>query len=115
MGIKTPNVTSTICSRNDTTTGLGSRLRTRLTTIQNQPLHLGHGVTFMINGRMMTPGQGGRFENQNVPLPKTPGGKARIGTMSTWVVDNNLHITQTVNNQKGVHAMIAKSILKKPA
>ena len=27
----------------------------------------------------------------------------------------DLHVTQTVNNQKGVHAMIAKSILKKPA
>jgi acetamidase/formamidase len=27
----------------------------------------------------------------------------------------DLHVTQTVNNQKGVHAMIAKSILKMPA
>ena len=27
----------------------------------------------------------------------------------------DLHVTQTVNNVKGVHAMIAKSILEKPA
>lgn len=28
--------------------------------------------------------------------------------------DGDLHVTQTVDNVKGVHAMIAKSILQKP-
>lgn len=64
-------------------------------TLQGQTLHLSHFPSFMINGRLLQPGNGGRFENVNVPLPNTPGGKPRIGSKSTWVVDN-LHITQSV-------------------
>lgn len=64
-------------------------------TMQNQTLHLSHFPNFMINGRFMAPGNGGRFENVNTPLPKTPGGKSRMGSQTTWAVDNNFRITQT--------------------
>src|ERR1043165_102609 len=67
-----------------------------ISTMQGQTLHLGHGPTFMINGQIMPPGAGGRIEKMNVPLPKTPSGKARNGFMSTWIVNNTLHITNTV-------------------
>ena len=65
-------------------------------TLQGQPLHLSHFPNFLIDGRFMAPGNGGRFENVNAPLPKTASGKARLGSMSTWVVDNNFRITQSV-------------------
>ena len=34
-------------------------------------------------------------------------------SLSSFAVD--LHVTQTVNNIKGVHAMIERSILRRPA
>src|ERR1051325_5017229 len=67
-----------------------------ITTMQGGTLHLGHGPTFMINNRIVAPGSIGRFEKINVPLPKTASGKPRNGFSSTWVVDNSLHITNTV-------------------
>ena len=65
-------------------------------TMQGQTLHLSHFPNFMINGRFLQPGQGGRFEAVNKALPpKTVGGKPRIGSSSVWVFEN-LRITQTL-------------------
>ncbi len=65
-------------------------------TIDNQRLHLSHFPSFMINGRFIQQGgQGGRFEVVNAPLPKGPGGKARTGSQTVWVIDN-LRVTQTM-------------------
>jgi hypothetical protein len=77
-----------------------------ITTLQNQILHLSHFPNFMINGRFVQQGgQGGRFEVVNGPLPKGPGGKARTGTQTVWVLDN-LRVTQTMelhpSKSKGV-------------
>ena len=67
-----------------------------INTMQGQTLHLSHFPNFMINGRMLQPGQGGRFEGINQPLDKkTPTGKQPIGSKSTWVIDN-LRITQAL-------------------
>ena len=65
-------------------------------TMNNQPLHLTHQPHFMVNGRFMMPGQGGRFANVNVPLPKTATGKDRTGSSSVWVIDNSTRVTQTL-------------------
>jgi acetamidase/formamidase len=43
----------------------------------------------------------------------TPLSRDEAYALSSFAVD--LHITQTVNNVKGAHAMIAKSILQRPA
>ena len=67
-----------------------------ITTIQGQRLHLSHFPSFMINGRMLQAGQGGRFEGVNTPLAdKGAGGKKRVGFKSAWIFDN-LRITQSV-------------------
>jgi hypothetical protein len=67
-----------------------------INTLQNQILHLSHFPSFMINGRFLQQGgQGGRFEVVNGPLPKGPGGKARNGSQTVWVLDN-LRVTQTM-------------------
>ena len=67
----------------------------QINTIRGETLHLSHFPTFMINGRAVQAGNGGRFEVSNAPLPKSPGGKARVGTMSVWAIDN-LRITQSL-------------------
>jgi hypothetical protein len=64
-------------------------------TSQNQTLHLSHFPSFMINGRFHQQAGGGRFEVMNARLPKTGGGKERVGYYSVLVIDN-LKITQTL-------------------
>ncbi|MCI0685527.1 MAG: hypothetical protein L0Y71_25795 [Gemmataceae bacterium] len=65
----------------------------QIRTEQNQQLHLSHFPMFNIDGRIMQAGQaGGRFEKNNAPLPRTPGGKLRQGYMSVFVIDD-LRIT----------------------
>jgi hypothetical protein len=66
-----------------------------ITTMKGEPLHLSHFPQFMINGRVMQGGQGGRFETVNAKLPKTANGKQRTGHYTVWLVDN-LRITQTM-------------------
>lgn len=75
--------------------GQGNGFFMQINTIKGQPLHLSNFPTFMINGQTLQPGNGGRFENMNVRLPKSPSGKERDGFMSTWVI-NDLRITQTL-------------------
>jgi hypothetical protein len=66
-----------------------------INTIQGQTLHLSHFPSFMINGRMLQGGQGGRIETFNGPsTDKGAGGKKRTGFRTVWVLDN-LRITQT--------------------
>ena len=67
-----------------------------ITTMNGEPLHLGHGPTFMIDNRIVGPGTIGKFDKVNVPLPKTPAGKARNGFFSVWVAEKDLYITNTV-------------------
>ena len=67
----------------------------QITTIQGQILHLSHFPQFMINGRVVQGGQGGRFEKVNMPLPKSAKGKQRTGHSTVWLTDN-LRITQTM-------------------
>jgi hypothetical protein len=64
-------------------------------TIRNETLHLSHFPQFMINGRVLQGGQGGRFEAVNVKLPKGANGKQRTGHSTVWLIDN-LRITQTM-------------------
>src|SRR5688572_21648818 len=64
-------------------------------TIQNQTLHLSHFPTFMINGKSIQAGNGGRFESINVKLPKAASGRERIGSSSVLLLEN-LRITQTL-------------------
>jgi hypothetical protein len=78
-------------------------------TLQGQTLHLSHFPSFMINGRLMQQGNGGRFEAMNQPLPKGPGGKVREGFLTTWSHDN-VRITQTLE----LHPSKAKAGQKRP-
>lgn len=64
-------------------------------TIRNETLHLSHFPMFLINGRQVQPGQGGRFEARKTDLGKTAGGRTRVGYSSVWLIDD-LRITQTV-------------------
>jgi hypothetical protein len=57
-------------------------------------LHLSHYALIQVDGQFVFPGNGGQFEVNNGPLPKTPGGKARQGFMSIWKI-NDLRITMT--------------------
>lgn len=66
-----------------------------INTLQGQTLHLSHFPSFMINGKLMQQGNGGRFESVNQPLPKGPGGRMRKGSMTVWSVDN-VRVTQTM-------------------
>jgi hypothetical protein len=66
-----------------------------ITTMQGQILHLSHFPMFLINGQALQPGNGGRFEVMNAPLPKLPNGKQRVGSQTVWAI-NNLRITQTM-------------------
>lgn len=70
---------------------LGAQIRTE----QNQSLHLSNTTILKIDEQVMQAGQGGRFEKQNQPLPKTPGGKTRQGFLSVYV-QGDLRITSTV-------------------
>ncbi len=69
----------------------GGGLGVTVNTLQNQLLHLSHFPSFMINGRFYQQAVGGRVTN--APLPKSPSGKNRVGSMSVWLVDD-LSITQ---------------------
>jgi hypothetical protein len=75
--------------------GQGNNFYMQVNTIRGETLHLSHFPTFMINNQTMQGGNGGRFEVVNAPLPKSAGGKDRVGTMSVWVI-NNLRITQSM-------------------
>jgi hypothetical protein len=66
-----------------------------ISTMQGQTLHLSHFPSFMINGKLLQQGNGGRFEKVNQPLPKGAGGKVRQGTYTVWSYDN-VRITQTM-------------------
>ncbi len=73
-------------------------LYVNVTTIRNEPLHLSHFPSFMINGQVhspFNPGGGGRIEIANAPLPKGPSGKPRDGNMTVWV-NGDVRITQTM-------------------
>jgi hypothetical protein len=63
-------------------------------TMQGQQLHLSYYPQFLIDGRMMQAGQGGRLEAVQ-PLGKGKGGKKRDGYSTAWIIDG-IHITQTV-------------------
>jgi hypothetical protein len=83
--------------------GQGNGFFMQVNTLKGETLHLSHFPTFMINGQTIQPGNGGRFEAMNQPLPKSPGGKARVGHQSVWVL-NDVRITQTME----LHASKAK-------
>ncbi|MSQ94836.1 MAG: hypothetical protein EXR98_09810 [Gemmataceae bacterium] len=65
-----------------------------ISTIDNRMLHLSHFPSFMIDGRFLQDGQGGRFEAAKA-LPDGPGGKKRFGTTTTCVIDD-IRITQVL-------------------
>jgi hypothetical protein len=65
-----------------------------ISTAKGQTLHLSHFPQFMINGRVIQPGQGGRFEVANAPLKDAPSGRKRNGSMSVWTL-NDLRFTNT--------------------
>jgi hypothetical protein len=69
-------------------------LSAQIRTEQNQQLHLSHFPVLNLDGRILPQIQiqGGRFEKNNVALPGTPGGKARQGFMSVYVIED-LRIT----------------------
>src|SRR6516164_8735430 len=64
-------------------------------TLKGETLHLSHFPQFMINGRVLQPGQGGRFEVMNAALKSAPGARKRNGFMTVWTL-NDLRITQTM-------------------
>jgi hypothetical protein len=79
-------------------------LTAQITDEQNRTLHLSHFPTIMVDGQMFQVGgfggaggnaPGGRFEKQNQPLGKSPGGKMRQGFTTVFVHDNNLRVTFT--------------------
>lgn len=74
--------------------GFGNGFYMNIRTINNQTLHLSHFPTFLINGQtIMAPNAGVALKTS--PLPKGPGGKQRVGYMSTQTI-NNLRITQAL-------------------
>lgn len=75
--------------------GQGNGFFMSVRTIRNETLHLSHFPTFLINGQAIQGNAGGRLDVNNAPLPKGPGGKARVGTMSVMTV-NNMRITQSM-------------------
>ncbi len=58
-------------------------------------LHLSHFPMIQIDGKVMRPGIGGRFDFSNVPLPKVPGRRERRGHTTVWSL-NDLRFTMTV-------------------
>jgi hypothetical protein len=65
---------------------------------QGQTLHLSHFPAFNIDGKFSSPINGmggGRFEVTNGKLPKTPGGKDRVGFMNVYV-EGDMRLTQTI-------------------
>jgi len=66
-------------------------------TVENRTLHLGFiQTTLKVDGQVLFPGANGRFDYQNRPLPKRPGGKERIGFETMYVHNPNIHIRQVV-------------------
>jgi hypothetical protein len=65
---------------------------------QGQQLSLSHFPALNIDGQFFSPFNGlgnGRFEKMNAKLPKTPGGKDRVG-FETVFVRGDLRLTQTL-------------------
>jgi hypothetical protein len=69
-------------------------LSLRISNSMGRNLHLSHYTVLQVDGQFIFPGNGGQFEVNNGPLSKTPGGKARLGFMSVWKL-NDLRITMT--------------------
>jgi hypothetical protein len=69
-------------------------LNVQIRDAMNRTLHLSHYTILQVDGQFVFPGNGGQFEVNNGPLPKTSGGKARKGFMSIWKL-NDLRITMT--------------------
>lgn len=70
-------------------------LSAQIATAQGGQLHLSNSTILKVDNQVLPAGAGGRFERQNQPLPKTPGGRARSGFLSVYV-QNDLRITTTV-------------------
>jgi len=69
-------------------------LNIQIRDAMNRTLHLSHYTILQVDGQFVFPGNGGQFEVNNGPLPKTAGGKPRKGFMSIWKI-NDLRITMT--------------------
>jgi len=70
-------------------------LGVHLRTDRNQQLHLSNNTILKIDNQVYQAGAGGgRFERQNTPLPRTPGGRMRQGFQTTYT-QNDLRITMT--------------------
>ena len=61
-----------------------SQLAPQITTEQGQRLHLSNSTILKIDNQILQAGQGGVFEKQNQPLPKTAGGQTRQGYLSVY-------------------------------
>jgi hypothetical protein len=70
---------------------LGAQVRTE----QNGSLHLSSTTIIKMDNQVMQVGPGGRFEKLNQGLPKSPGGRARQGYLSVFVL-GDLRVTCTV-------------------
>jgi hypothetical protein len=71
-------------------------LNINLSGEKGQTLHLSHFPALNIDGQFVSPLMGGgRYEVTNAKLPKTPGGKDRVGFMTVFV-QGDLRLTQTI-------------------
>ena len=73
----------------------GNGFYMNIRTIKNETLHLSHFPTFLVNGQFIQANNVVVKQPKPASLPKTPGGRARIGYSTTQNV-NNLRITQTL-------------------
>jgi hypothetical protein len=72
------------------------QLNVNVTGEQGQTLHLSHFPALNIDGQFINPfNGGGRYEVNNAKLPKTAGGKERVGFMNVFV-QGDVRLTQTV-------------------
>jgi hypothetical protein len=74
--------------------GPAGNLNVSIQSAKGERLHLSHYTMMQVDGQFVVPGNGGQLEVNNAPLPKTPGGKSRMGFMSVWKF-NDLRITMT--------------------
>ena len=72
----------------------GNGFYMNIRTIRNESLHLSHFPTFLINGQTIQ-GNNVAAALKQMPLPKGPGGKQRVGYQVTQNF-NNLRVTQSL-------------------